>query len=85
MRLTDPELQTLRAFNARPEGQGWINLLKKMLDDVDEKLRRVAGEDLLRYQGRAQQLEELVKLAEGAPQALKRTEQPAPTKMASWR
>jgi hypothetical protein len=83
MRLTNDELQTLRSFGARPEGRAWVELLKKMLGDADAKLRRASGEELLRCQGRAQQLDELISLVNDAPQALKRPEQPRPT--TAWR
>lgn len=84
MRLTQDDLQTLRSFGMRPEGRAWIELLKKMLGEADAKLRRASGEELLRCQGRAQQLEELIGAVTEAPQALKRTEQPRPAN-AAWR
>lgn len=40
-----------------------VAVLQKKLDEVDAKLRRLSGDELLRAQGRAQQLEELLDLS----------------------
>lgn len=72
MPLTTPELQTLRAFYRTPEGKLFVRMLEDKLEDADAKLRRLSGEDLNRQQGRAQQLEELIRELTEADQALNR-------------
>ena len=50
-------------------------MLQKKLAEVDERLRTATGEDLYRTQGRAQQLDELIREAVTADQVIKRSEQ----------
>ncbi len=72
MALTGSELQSLRAFFRTPEGRLYVAMLEKKLAEADEKLRTATGEDLYRKQGRAQQLDELIRELSEADQALKR-------------
>lgn len=77
MALTAAELQALRRFSQLPEGRLWLSMLGAKLAAADEKLRHASGDDLLRTQGRAQQLEELMDDLLKAGEALNRQEQPA--------
>lgn len=79
MALTDADLQALRRFSQLAEGRLWMSMLSTKLAACDEKLRRLSGDDLIRMQGRAQQLEELLGELSGAGKALARQEQPTRT------
>lgn len=57
-----------------PEGQLYVAILKKKLAEADEKLRVAAGEDLYRKQGRAQELDELIRELTTAGDVLQRQE-----------
>lgn len=76
MALSSTELQALRRFSQLPEGRLMLGLLGEKLGMCDEKLRHLGGDDLLRMQGRAQQLEELMNMLLGAGDSLNRQEQP---------
>lgn len=56
-----------------------LKLLGERLAERDEKLRRTSGDDLLRMQGRAQELDEMIELLVGAGDSLARQEQPRRT------
>lgn len=75
MALTASDLQALKHFFGRPEGKLWVAMLEDKLAAVDVKLRTAAGEELLRTQGRAQQLDELIRELTEADTNLKRQEQ----------
>lgn len=72
MPLTTSELQILRAFFWSAEGKLLVAMLKDKLAAADVKLRSLSGEDLNRQQGRAQQLEELIRELTEAEQTLNR-------------
>lgn len=57
-----------------------VAMLERKLAEVDVKLRTATGEVLYRTQGKAQQLEELLRDLTGAEQALERLE-PSPDRM----
>lgn len=54
------DLEFLRRFARMPEGRVLVELLQRKLTDADQRLRSAIGEDVLRSQGRAQLLAELI-------------------------
>lgn len=54
------DLEFLRRFARMPEGRVLVELLHRKLTDADRRLRTAIGEDVLRSQGRAQLLAELI-------------------------
>lgn len=67
--LTQEQLMTLARVARTPEGQSFLALLKTWQADVDKQLRTASGEELLRRQGDAQRLDELVGYLAGAAEA----------------
>lgn len=63
--LTRDQLKSLALLARTPEGQLFLQIVKSWQADVDRRLRRVSGEDLLRAQGDAQRLEEIAGYLEG--------------------
>lgn len=62
-KLDADELKLIRMLGQGPSLQRLIDLLMRQSVKVDELLRRASGEEMLyRLQGRAQQLEELLKV-----------------------
>lgn len=72
MALTTEELQALRSLSRAPEGRALVAMLERMQSDADVKLRSASGDDLLRKQGRAQQLDELLKALKSADEVINR-------------
>lgn len=70
--LSTQDLEFLRRFARLPEGREWLLLLQRNLADTDKRLRSVTGDELLRTQGRAQLLAELVDQVTKAEEVLKR-------------
>lgn len=60
MRLSDSQLRFLAHFATTPDGQALANLLQERLVERDSKLRTATGEEVLRAQGRALELAELI-------------------------
>lgn len=67
MALTDDLTKVLQRFGRSPEGLALVAVLKDRLTAHDVKNRRRAGEDLVRGQGRAIELEELIDLLTAKP------------------
>lgn len=76
MKLDSTELDVLRRFARLPEGERWLKLLQRNLAETDVRLRTAIGDDLLRTQGRAQLLAELIAQVDTAEEKLAR----APTR-----
>lgn len=77
MRLDSTELDMLRRFARLPEGERWVAILKRNLAETDVRLRTAIGDDLLRTQGKAQLLAELISQVVEAEEKL---EKPATTR-----
>jgi broad specificity phosphatase PhoE len=60
MGLSTTDLEYLRRFARSPDGRQWLDILQRNLAETDVKLRTTIGDDLLRTQGRAQLLAELI-------------------------
>lgn len=84
MPLSTNELQILRAFFGRPEGKLWVGMLEGKLAAVDVQLRTATGEQLYRHQGRAQQLDELIRELTEADEKLKRPEPSTARPVRNW-
>lgn len=74
MQLQQADLEFLRRFTRMPEGRVWLELLQRNLAETDAKLRSAVGDDLLRTQGRAQFLADLIDRVQRADEALERGE-----------
>lgn len=62
-KLEADEIKFIRMLAQGPHLQRLSNLLVRQLDKIDGLLRRASGEEMLyRLQGRAQQLEDLLKV-----------------------
>lgn len=73
MRLSEEQLSFLAAFGHSPEGRRFTQLLEAMLLEADAKLRTATGEEVLRTQGRALALADLVGDIRDAQQRLNRS------------
>lgn len=71
--LKGEQLQALARMANLPEGNALKALLTLRLADYDTALRNATGEEIIRCQGRAQAVAELLKDIEGARAALQRT------------
>lgn len=60
MGLSTNDLEFLRRFARMPEGKALVDLLQRNLAETDVKLRTTIGDELLRTQGRAQLMAELI-------------------------
>ena len=60
MHLTESQLLFLARFAKAPEGKEFIELMRAAVEEVNQTLRTATGEHVLRTQGRAQQLDEIV-------------------------
>jgi hypothetical protein len=67
------ELTVLERFCKTPDGQALLGVLRAKLAEADAKLRKAQGEDLVRTQGRAVCLEELIEDIARAGERLNRT------------
>ncbi len=72
MKLGGDDLQFLARFNRSPDGAALLKILRAKLAESDKALRTARGEDVLRAQGRAIELDELVADITEAEQKLKR-------------
>lgn len=63
--LSREQLQCLARLGRTPDGEQFVQLLKFWQAAVDKTLRTASGEALVRAQGEAQRLEELVELIDG--------------------
>lgn len=75
MSLSNETLALLARIRRMPEYSIVRQLIDARLAEADRNLRRATGEELIRQQGRAQALEELIKDFDGAEKALQRTTQ----------
>lgn len=60
MRLSETQLLILARFAKSPEGKEFLDLMRAAIEAVNQELRTASGEQVLRTQGRAQQLDEVV-------------------------
>lgn len=74
MRLTQEQLTCLARLAKFPDGAVLVNILKERLAERDAAWRGLSGEELLRNQGRAKELEEVLKLLNDAQIALDRAQ-----------
>lgn len=74
MRLSTEDLQFLARFARMPDGARLLTLLRARLAERDSELRKARGEDVIRAQGRAQELDELITVIESADPQLKRSQ-----------
>jgi hypothetical protein len=72
MSTTNNELADLARFGRLPEGKVFVDLLHKRLAEHDQRLRTATGEELIRTQGKAQAVEQLIKDITQAPTNLQR-------------
>lgn len=75
-RLSFADLEFLRRLARMPEGQTLVEILRRKLADADARLRTAIGEDLVRSQGRAQLLAELIDDVTKADVKLERVSKP---------
>ncbi len=61
MTLTGEQLVFLARFSKTPEAKFLVSLYEAELHELDVKLRKATGEDIYRAQGRASQLDEMVR------------------------
>lgn len=71
--LTRDDLEFLRRFARLPEGRQLITLYQRNLAETDVRLRTAIGDDLLRMQGRAQLLAELIAHVTEAEKSIERS------------
>lgn len=72
MQLDSTDLAYLRRFSCTPDGQQWLKLLQRNQTETDVRLRTAIGDDLLRTQGKAQLLAELISQVTEAEKKLDR-------------
>lgn len=72
MKLDSTDLDVLRRFAVLPEGARWVSILTRNLAETDVRLRTAIGDDLLRTQGKAQLLAELISQVTQAEEKLER-------------
>lgn len=70
--LNRDDLEFLRRFARLPEGRQLITLYQRNLAETDVRLRTAIGDELLRTQGRAQLLAELIAQVTEADKSLER-------------
>jgi hypothetical protein len=78
MALTNQQLEQLALVAKMPEGNIVSELLTMRLAEYDKALRSASGEEILRSQGRAQAVEQLIKDFAEAGERLRRA---APTRL----
>lgn len=71
MVLTQDDLRFLARLSKTPDGAALIKILRADLAEVDATLRKATGEELIRTQGRAQKLDELIERFNTAEKMLK--------------
>lgn len=76
------DLEFLRRLARMPEGRVLVELLQRKLADADQRLRTAIGDDVLRSQGRAQLLAELIDDVTEAEQRLARVAPTGPRRVA---
>lgn len=59
-KLSTDNLLFLARLSKSPEGHALLEILRAELAETDARLRRTAGDETLRAQGRAQALDELI-------------------------
>lgn len=67
------DLEVIRRLAGTPEGRLLVSVLQSRLTDLDKRNRRVIGDELVRSQGRAIEIEEILTELLGVSEA-----QPAP-------
>jgi len=81
MQLNTDDLGFLARLSKSPDGRRLLQLLQAKQAECNDKLRRTTGEEVLRWQGRALAVDELIddiataeqKLTRNAPSATSRT------------
>lgn len=66
MTLTGEQIAFLARFSKTPEAKFLLSMYEAELHELDVKLRTARGEDIYRAQGRASQLDEMVKCIKNA-------------------
>lgn len=66
---TPTDLEVIRRFGGSPEGRLVVSLFQSRLVDLDKRNRRAIGDDLIRGQGRAIELEEILSELFGVSEA----------------
>jgi broad specificity phosphatase PhoE len=82
--LSTNDLEFLRRFARTPEGKALVELFQRNLAESDVKLRTTIGDELLRTQGRAQLLAELIDQVTKAEVTLSRATQRRPIAPSDW-
>lgn len=72
MHLNSDDLAFLARLNKSPEGRQLLRLLQAKQAECNEKLRAVTGEEVLRWQGRALAVDEMIADIATAEQKLTR-------------
>lgn len=75
MTLTKDDLSFLARFARSPDGRAFQLMLRARLLDADATLRKAQGEEILRAQGRAQTLAQLIDDIDSAQRKLEQHEQ----------
>lgn len=70
--MTNAQLADLARFGRLPEGKVFVDFVKMRLAHHDAQTRIATGEEVYRSQGRAQALDEVIKMIEGAEANLAR-------------
>lgn len=84
MSLTNTQLEQLSLIAKMPEGNVIIELLNMRLAEHDRATRTATGEDILRCQGKAQAVEQLIKDITEAGQRLRRAAPTARRPVVAW-
>lgn len=82
--LSTNDLEFLRRFARMPEGKALVELFQRNLAETDVKLRTTIGDELLRMQGRAQLLAELIDQVTKAEATLTRATPRRPIAPSAW-
>ncbi len=68
MTLTGDQCAFLARLSKSPDGKFLVEMYEAELRELDVRLRKATGEDIYRAQGRASQLDEMVKRIKDAAQ-----------------
>lgn len=74
MRLEHEQLAFLAGLAGSTQGKLFKQVMEGKLAEVDKQLRRLSGDDVLRAQGKAQALEDLIGILDNAQASLNRSQ-----------
>lgn len=74
MSFTNAQLEELSRYARLPEGKLFVHLLQMRLAEHDRQLRTASGEELVRTQGKAQAVQQLIDDIEQAGKRLQRAQ-----------